>query len=499
MIMTIKPFRSRVTFCTLVVVAMGVISSMGGAQEKRAMTLVDLINVPSLTDPQMSPDGKQILYVLAEANWKENRRIRHIWRVNADGTESIQMTNGKDGESAPRWSPDGKRIAFIATRDGTEAEEDDHGQVFLLGNEGGEARPLTRHETPPSSIQWSPDGRFIYFLADDPKTEDEKKRDKAKDDVYAFDENYKQRHLWKISVDSREETRITEGDFSVIGYELSRDGTMIAHHRAPSPLYDDSDESEVWLMSMSGRNAKQLTDNTVSEATTFSIYRGAQLSPDNATVLFTTESSKDFETYYNNNIFLVPATGGPHRMILEDMPYEVTATTWSGDGKSIYFIANTGVRTELFVVDVASETLEQITSGDHSFTGYGFEPELDRHVVTLHDRIHAGEVYVVDGRNGLTLRQVTHVFDDLDERFLIPRQEAVQWKGTDGVTVEGLLYYPLDYEEGQVLPVVRPNPRRTGHVRQVWIRRLAQLHPSPYGQRLGRTQAQLPGKHRLWR
>ncbi len=356
------------------------------------MTVVDLINVPSLTDPQLSPDGKQILYVLAEANWKENRRISHIWRVNSDGTERIQMTNGEKGESVPRWSPDGKWIAFIATRDETEAEEDDHGQVFLLSNEGGEARPLTQHETPASNIQWSPDGKFIYFLADDPKTEEEKKQDKVKDDVFAFDEDYKQRHLWRISIDSHEEARTTEGDFSVIGFELSRDGTMITHHRAPSPLYDDSDEGEVWLMTTSGSGAKQLTDNTVSESAGFSIYRGAQLSPDNATVLFTTDSSEDFETYYNDNIFLVPASGGQHRMILKDMPHEVMGATWSGDGKSIYFLANTGVRTELFVVDVASEKLEQITKGDHSFRGYDYEPKLDRHVVTLNDRTNAGDI-----------------------------------------------------------------------------------------------------------
>ncbi len=152
-------------------------------------------------------------------------------------------------------------------RDETEEEEDDHGQVFLLSNEGGEAQPLTEHETPVSNVQWTPDGEFIYFLANDPLSEEEEKRKKIKDDVYAFDEDYKQRHLWKISVADKEETKLTEGDFSILGYELSRDGTLIAHHRAPTPLYDDSDEGEVYVMAADGRGVKRLTDNKLpSEA-----------------------------------------------------------------------------------------------------------------------------------------------------------------------------------------------------------------------------------------
>jgi dipeptidyl aminopeptidase/acylaminoacyl peptidase len=443
---TIMKLIKRIAGLSIGVALVIAIPSVAWAQDKRPMTIVDLIDVPFLSDPQLSPDGKQVLYVLSNADWKENKRINHIWRVNADGSNPVQMTNGETGENSPRWSPDGKWIAFIAVRDETEAEEDDHGQIFLLSNVGGEAQPLTEHETAVSRIQWSPDGAFIYFTAAEPDTEEEKEKKKAKDDVYAFDEDYKQLHLWKIAVSDKKETRITEGDFSIIGYELSRDGSMIAHHRAPSPLFDDSDEGEVWVMKADGSGAMKLTDNTVAE-------RGAELSPDNQTVLFLSDSNASFVTYYNDNVFLVPAAGGDHRIILEDMPHEVMGATWSSDGKAIYFGANTGVRSELFSVEVATEKLEQLTRGDHSIFGWDYVPSIERHVFTVSDRTNAGDLWMLDRKAGAAPIRVTHVYDYLDEQFQIPRQEAIQWKGEDGVTVEGLLYYPLDYEEGKAYPL----------------------------------------------
>jgi dipeptidyl aminopeptidase/acylaminoacyl peptidase len=166
------------------------------------MTLVDLINSPQTSDPQLSPDGRQILFVESEANWKTDRRISHIWRINADGSGLIQMTSGADGENSPRWSPDGKAIAFLAKRG---AEPEVVNQIYLISTSGGEARPLTNHATAVSNIQWSPDGAAMYFRAADPKSDELKAREKLKDDVFMFDvfmfdENYEQQHLWSVAI-----------------------------------------------------------------------------------------------------------------------------------------------------------------------------------------------------------------------------------------------------------------------------------------------------------
>src|ERR1043165_6738016 len=130
--------------------------------EPRPMTLIDVINVPLVTDPQISPDGKHVLYVRSDPDWKADRRITHIWKINADGSGAMQMTSGSDGENTPRWSPDGRWIAFIAKR-GTDAEA--VAQIFVISNAGGEAQPLTTHATAVMNIAWSPDGSQIFFRA----------------------------------------------------------------------------------------------------------------------------------------------------------------------------------------------------------------------------------------------------------------------------------------------------------------------------------------------
>ena len=340
--------RPRLRFTLFVCL---VFASLAAAQAKRPTTIVDLIDVPSVGSPRLSPDGTQVLYTRSDTDWKKNGRTTHIWRINSDGTGEVQLTNGEDGESGPRWSPDGTRVAFLAKRG-----EDEHTQIYVMRNRGGEASPLTEHDSPVGSFQFSPDGGHIFFVAPDPKSAEEKKKEKLQDDVFAFDENYKQRHLFRVAADGdgpQRGERLTEGDYSVIGFRLSDDGTRIAHHRSVSPLVDNRDEGEVWLMDADGGNAMQLTNNTVAE-------RGAQLSPDGSQVMFLSDSSADFETYFNDNIFLVPASGGPHRMLYEDMPHEVQGARWAPDG-SIYFTANTGIRSQLFHAAVDDDSPRALT------------------------------------------------------------------------------------------------------------------------------------------
>ena len=238
------------------------------ALAQRPMGIVDLLNVPQLADPQLSPGGHDVVYTLAEPDWKTGRRVRHIWRAKVHGGQPVQITSGTDGENSPRWSPDGKTVAFVAKRGDNESA-----QIYLLPSDGGEARQLTWHATAVSEIAWAPDGSAVYFLGSEPKTAEEKSRVQIKDDVHRFDENYEQTHMWKVTVATNAESRITAGDFSVFSYRVSDHGHKIAFHRAPNPLLGSRDQGEVWVMDADGTPAQQLTKNSVGES-------NASVSPD---------------------------------------------------------------------------------------------------------------------------------------------------------------------------------------------------------------------------
>ena len=410
-----------------------------GTQSPRPLGIVDLLNLPRVADPQLSPDGRDVLYTRADADWKVGRRVSHIWRAAVGGGEAMQLTSGTDGEEGPRWSPDGKQIAFTAKRG-----DNDAAQIYLLPVDGGEARQLTSHATAVSELSWTPDGRAIYFKAADPKTADEKARERQKDDVYAYDENYKQAHLWKVTVATKAETRVTDGDFSVNNYELSEDGSKIVYHRWPTPLLGDNDRGEVWMMNADGSGAVQLTHNAVPE-------NDATISPDNSQVAFVSGSNAKFDSYYNGRLFIVPAAGGTPRPIVgESEPIAVDRALWSHDGKSIYFLANLGVHEEVFVVPASGGTPKQLTDGKHGMGAWTLRN--DRLAMVVSDAASGGDVWTLKIGDAAP-RQVTHVFDNLTRDFKLGRQEAIQWKGADGRTVEGLLTYPVDHQAGQKYPL----------------------------------------------
>jgi dipeptidyl aminopeptidase/acylaminoacyl peptidase len=406
------------------------------------MTLIDLAELPRLVDPQLSPDGRTLVYMRSHPDWKLGRPVWNLWR-QIIGQTPHQLTFAENGEvpGMTRWSPDGLSLLFW--RDG---------QLFLLPAGGGEARQLTHHATsvtasiPPA---WMPDGTAIYFTAADERTSDERERDRLRDDVYALDETtFKQRHLWMVTVATGVETRITSGNWSILGFRLARDGKRIVFHRAPSPLTADAPLGEVWIMDASGGNARALTQNSIEEAS-------AELSPDSTQVLFLAEANDRLEPYYNSNLFLIPANGGASRLLLPDFPYAVDQATWAPDGRSIYAVVNMGLHSEVFQIDSVSGKFSQLTDGRHYIPpGWTLVEPARTMVMQFDEPSRFGEVYLLRLGEKSAPRRVTSIYDVLEAGFILPRQEKVEWTSTDGMTIEGLLLYPLEYDAAKKYPLV---------------------------------------------
>lgn len=422
-----------------VAVAVMLLSGGAEAQERRPLGVVDLIQLPALSDPQLSPDGSTILFVMDGPDWKANRRVGHIYRIKADGTDQVQLTFGERGESSPRWSPDGRRIAFLARRG-----DDAHNQIYVLDADGGEARRVTAHASAPGDLTWSPDSRLVFFTAANAPSAAAKEKKRLQDDVFAFEEtNFEQEHLWVTDLDGKT-TQMTFGDYSVTDYTLSADGSAIAMTRAPSPLLEHMRFSEVWVMEANGGNATRLTTNEVAESEPI-------VSPTGRDVLFTADANERFDAYYNDKLFIAPRAGGAARVLLPDVPYQVMSAQWTADGRGIVFVANHGVHTELMQVDVGTRRVTALTTGEHSVGNWRLS-KSGTHVFTLNTPERPAEIYVMPA--GGAMRQVTHVFDQVVRTFAVAKQERLTWKGQDGQAVEGLLYYPIGYQPGTRYPLL---------------------------------------------
>jgi dipeptidyl aminopeptidase/acylaminoacyl peptidase len=411
-----------------------------GAQARKTISIVELAELSRVAAPALSPDGRTLAYMLSRSDWKSGRLIWHLWKQEVGGGAPARLTFTETGDipAGLKWSPDGRALLFLRA-----------GQISLLPSDGGESRVLSRHATGVSSPSWAPDGSAIYFVASDPPTAEERERTRLRDDVYAFDEDYKQRHLWKISVATGEETQITRGDFSVIEYKLSPDGTRIAVKEAPSPLEEDGVRSEIWFMDANGGNARVLTSNTIEEI-------GLDVSPDNAQVLFVSEAGPRLEPYYPFSLFFVPTAGGTARAVLPDHRHTVEQVVWSPRGGSMFATINMGVHTELFEIDPASGRTRQLTDGQHyippTWSAVGSAGKI---VFQVDEPTRFGDVWTLAISDSPAMPQrITGHFDGVERDGSMPRQQKVEWKSTDGTTIEGILYYPLDYQAGHRYPLI---------------------------------------------
>ncbi|MEJ2634684.1 MAG: S9 family peptidase [Calditrichia bacterium] len=386
----------------------------------------DMFKIKKEYNPRISPDGRYVIFETYEADTSQNRWISHLWRTTVSTNETVQMTRGEHSDSHPRWSPDGGSIFFLSSRD-------DHKNIFVISNEGGEVHSLFTHPANITDFQFSDDGSELFFLAEDSLTREEIANEKSRNDAYVVDETEKPVRLWVYSMLTGTRKQLTHGKLSIREFRLAPDQTAIAFIAAPSPREDDYLNREIYLLHLDGLTEKQLTHNRTAEST-------LQWSPDGKYISFLSDASSQLETYYQTSIFLLDVNTGTVIDQLPDFKYQVMDYFWTAKGRYIYFIANMGVNTQFFKLNRRAGGLEQATTGEHDIRSAHYNAQGNRLVYLESTPEHPYEVCYAEPEK-LPGSRITNLNSWLDV-YAKPEYRTVHWKSTDGHQAEGILILP---------------------------------------------------------
>ncbi|MEJ0057107.1 MAG: hypothetical protein WDN75_16490 [Bacteroidota bacterium] len=215
---------------------------------KRKIGPGDVYRLQTISDPQVSPEGSWISYVLTSVDSAKDKRNSDVWMVSWDGQQSIQLTNSADGESSPRWSPDGKFLSFVSSRQGKKS------QIWLLDRRGGEGKKITDLKNDLSDYKWSPDSKKLLITINDaPDTSKTKTTNPIVIDRYQFKQDMqgywmkKYTHLYLYDIATKKLDTLTSGPYNHTA-RLESDGNQIAFESNRTADPDKNENTDIWII-----------------------------------------------------------------------------------------------------------------------------------------------------------------------------------------------------------------------------------------------------------
>ena len=428
---------------------------------KHPLKLDDVSRFREVRDPQLSPDGMTVAYVVSAIDVKEDKSVSHVWTISYDGKTNRQMTASQESEAAPRWSPDGKYLAFTSSRPGTAKGN----QVWLMDRSGGEAVQLTDTKGKLQSYEWSPDSKRLALVIGDPdpdaeaiaKAAESGGKPKApkpivldryhfKQDIQGYLVSGRHNYIYLFDLATKKTERLTKGNWDEAAPMWSPDGSRLAYFSNHSTDPDRDPINRIFVA--------EASTGAVEKTITLETSRGSrsrlQWSPDGKFITFLESDEKKFGAYSMDHLTVVAAVENstPTRIkSVEALDRGVSTPRFSEDGKLINFLVTDDQSVYPAQVNIASGVVTRLMKSPVVLSSW--DSEGNSAIALAGGNAKYNEIYAVE--NG-ALRQLTKHNDDLIAELEFGQTEEVSFKSKDGTEVHGLLTYPTGYVKGTKVP-----------------------------------------------
>jgi dipeptidyl aminopeptidase/acylaminoacyl peptidase len=435
------------------------------AQEKHAITFDDMIAMHRIAEAELSPDGKWVAYTVATPDMDANRNATNLWMAPVAGGDAIQLTRtGKD--SSPKWSPDGKIIAFLSARSGDS-------QVYLLSMEGGEAHPLTKLSTGADIVKWSPDGKIILFTSSVfPDCKDDacnKKRDEeseknpvkahvAENLLYRHWTHWnegKRSHLFVMPADGSGEAKdLTAGanydvppDQRGEGSDInfSPDSKEICFTAVTDKVEATSTNGDLFTVPVAGGEPKRITTQPGFDG-------NPVFSPDGKYIAYHAQLTAGYEADRWRVMLYDRATGKGENLTEASFDRSAESLAWAPDSTTIYFLAENETLKPVYAMAAkAGATPKKLVDGFNS--GFSLSDDGKTLVLSRTSLAQPAELFVA-ASDGSGLKQITHANDALLAKLDMNAPETFWFVGAEGTKVQAMLIRPPNFDAKKKYPVL---------------------------------------------
>jgi len=440
--------RAGAAIAALLALAGALFAASPRAAAATALMPEDVANLDEPSDPRVSPDGRLVVYtqkISRALDAERGKSYSMLWVVPIAGGDPVAFTQRNGRASHPQWSPDGRLIAFLDKRGASAAARDDDAksQLYVMPVDGGEARALTKEDEGVGEFAWGADASVIYYTAKDARSKEKKEAEKLGRDWETVGREHRQTRLHRLDVASGETRALTDTTLTVRAIAVSPDGKRVAALAADTPTVDDSYMFQrlVTIDAATGRVSlvwdmpgKAARPRWSRDGTSIACLAGV-----------------DAHDSYAGSIFVAPASGGEAANL---MPGAASTATWFDfdDAGSIVALSIRGTRTLVERVALDGRVLETISSegpvSNSADIGGGAGP----FVTAASTPAHPAEIFAHPvGAGGWT--RLSHSYPAL-EALALGKQEVITWPARDGLTIEGVLVYPVGYVPGRRHPLV---------------------------------------------